>query len=664
MASIITIILFFIYLWGLGFTATYFVKRLENFWEQQLLNLGIGLGIFPILAVLLNFLHIPLDWKIFLVLSLIFPIYILFKRAQKKTLRISQSAFRLTKSNLVILAVIMITAVSLYMYASGAFSYPYLEDEDPWGHSIGAKYVAMEKNAYDPPLVNARAEIDPVLSYIDPYPPAYNILMGILHQTSENLNWTLKFFNALIISLGFIFFFLFAKHLIGSGYKALFATFVLAAIPGYLSHFIWAHALIITIFFPTLYAFDRLRDSKINDGESVSVGRYQGIWTIIALLLVASLWVTQNLSQPVKMSTMLFIFIVVASILYQKIFWKGLIALAGGILTSFLWWGVMIKKYTLQGFMTYFGGGAIVGGEEVSRGAPSFTSKFSSIIYSLTSPGGTASRSYTFSDFFYAQGQNMINNPVGIGVVVSILALIGVVYVIWKYKSSLVTEKNFWRCLVISWLIFTFWGVNGMTFPISVAKGAFRVWMLLAIPVSLISVEGLTFLKSFSKLKSIRVVIVIIILIGVLMTSAQQKYELNTAVWPTSGSFTGMPAQAGFEYGAWFNTLEPNTKVFLFSPRDKVTIGFGAFSCDWCQEIIDFRRDILSHNAEELYTFLKANGYQFLVISGPMDYRYLNKQYGEETEGLINQKYQEILNSGLFTPVHQVENWMLVLAVN
>ena len=63
----------------------------------------------------------------------------------------------------------------------GAFRYPYLENEDPWGHSVGVKYVAIEKTAYDPDLERKGVDIDPVNSYMDPYPPAYDILM-MLHS--------------------------------------------------------------------------------------------------------------------------------------------------------------------------------------------------------------------------------------------------------------------------------------------------------------------------------------------------------------------------------------------------------------------------------------------------------------------------------------------------
>ena len=85
MASIITIVLFFVYTWGLGFTATSFLTKSDNNLERNFMRIGIGLGIFSILAVLLNFLHVPLDWRIFLVLSIAFPVYVLFKKIRSKS---------------------------------------------------------------------------------------------------------------------------------------------------------------------------------------------------------------------------------------------------------------------------------------------------------------------------------------------------------------------------------------------------------------------------------------------------------------------------------------------------------------------------------------------------------------------------------------------------
>src|SRR3989344_9261375 len=238
-----------------------------------------------------------------------------------------------------------IAAAWFYIYATGAFAYPYLENEDPWGHAVGAKYVAVEKAAYDPPYSARNGVIDNELSYIDPYPPAYDILMGILHQTSPDLNWTMKFFNALIICLGFVFFYMFAR-IITDRNKALIATFVLAAIPSHLTHFIWAHSLGITLFFPLMIAFEHLREDKK--------------WVYPAGILVGSIWVTQNVSQPLTLSTMAFIYLVVVSITTGKLFARGFVALVAGFCASLLWWAGLVIKYGFSTFLAYYkvGGGS------------------------------------------------------------------------------------------------------------------------------------------------------------------------------------------------------------------------------------------------------------------------------------------------------------------
>ena len=52
------------------------------------MRMGIGLGIFSFLGIILNILTIPLDWKIYLLLSAAFPVYIFFKSIKEKTLKL------------------------------------------------------------------------------------------------------------------------------------------------------------------------------------------------------------------------------------------------------------------------------------------------------------------------------------------------------------------------------------------------------------------------------------------------------------------------------------------------------------------------------------------------------------------------------------------------
>jgi len=203
--NILTIILFFVYTWGFGFTASYFLKEPDNVLERNLIRIGMGLGVFIVVGTLLNLFGIPLDWKLFLMLSVVFPLCILVKKAKSKELKMPEFKFKLTKSNLNILMVLVIFFISLQMYAGGSFSYPYLEDDDPWNHAAGVKYIAVEKTAYD--------SANFPLHYLDPYPPGYEMLLGVLHQTSSSLSWTLKFFNGLILSFGILFFYFFCQNI-------------------------------------------------------------------------------------------------------------------------------------------------------------------------------------------------------------------------------------------------------------------------------------------------------------------------------------------------------------------------------------------------------------------------------------------------------------------
>ncbi|MEK6900385.1 MAG: hypothetical protein AABX05_04650, partial [Nanoarchaeota archaeon] len=377
--------------------------------------------------------------------------------------------------------------------------------------------------------------------------------------------------------------------------------------------------------------------------------------------------VTQNFEQPIKFATLTMIYILVFSLVYRKFLWQHLVSLFSGIAISFSWWAVIINKYGLSQFLAYYGGDVINKGDTVvlsSSGTGFEPINFIfSVWQSFTNPGGTASRTYSFSDFFFAKGANMINNPIGIGVVLSLLTLSGVALLLWKYKSTLTQKENGWRSLILFWLIFTFWAVNGLNFPISVARGAFRSWMILAIAIALVAAEGIYLIKDLINSKTLKYGFLFLVLTGIILTSGLQKYQVNTSIWPTSGSFSG-PSEP-FQYAEWFKAIPDNTKVFTYAPRDKLVIGLGKFSCAWCQEVISFRNDIIDKDAEELYLFLKSNGYEYFIINGPMDFRFYSERLlSENHEEALNNKYQEKLSSGNFeTPVKIGDN-AIALKVN
>ena len=154
--------------------------------------------------------------------------------------------------------------------------------------------------------------------------------------------------------------------------------------------------------------------------------------------------------------------------------------------------------------------------------------------------------------------------------------------------------------------------------------------------------------------------VILLLLVGVAITSFSPKYDLNTAIWPTSSAFSG-PQEAA-AYGEWFKTIPDDTKVFMYSPRPKIVVGFGKFSCNWCQDEIDFRETILSKGALELHSFLQSKGYEYLILNFGMDLRQFNKGFNISEEEL-KEKYQDIINSGLFPSAYQKDNLFVVLKV-
>ncbi|MBR9706090.1 hypothetical protein GOV14_03585 [Candidatus Pacearchaeota archaeon] len=615
--SILTIILFFLYSWGFGFTITSFVKNSDNFLERNLMRIGIGLGVLPLLGVVLNLLHIPLDWRIFLALSLLFPLLYLMKNYKK--LEFNEFKLKIKKSDIAILIVLLLFSLTLFMYATGAFSYPYFEDHDPYIHALTAKYVSVEKTILDPPTYD--------FPYIDPYPPAYALIMGLMHQTSPSIMWTLKFFNALIISLGIIFFYFFAKEFIGNRNKALFATFVLAAIPAYLSHFIWAHSLVPTLFLVGMYCLERMKHDKK--------------WLYPSLFVISVFPLIQP-SQAIKIFVLLGIYSIIKSLLNRKLLLKEFIAISGGYLISVLWWyNKLGRQFSSEA--------KIHSGTEFAK-----IGLFQKLKNIFPYDGGTGTRAYTFDDFFVASSQNMINNPIGVGVVISVLLIVSLAIILIKYKK-LLSKENYWISVTLAWFIFTFLGVNSMTFNLPLGLFAFRFWMLFAIPVALLSVEGSRYIaKIFKEFGVGKMITFTVIIAGIILTSGHQKFDLNTMPWnpPLGGLMQSVEELQGY---VALKDLEPNTRVFSFCPDSYINIiSFDKSICSWCERenSVIGDKDVAS---DELYSVMKENDYEYLIVDSSCA---LNFGINE-----TNEKINEMMALNKFQLAAQNDDFLLFKTV-
>ena len=101
--EILSLILFFVYTFGLGYGITKLLKLSSaDFFEINIMRVGIGTALLILLGALFNLLHIPLDWRIFLVISAL-PFLLLLK------------GFRLPR--------VRLTKSSLYFFSSFLFRY-------------------------------------------------------------------------------------------------------------------------------------------------------------------------------------------------------------------------------------------------------------------------------------------------------------------------------------------------------------------------------------------------------------------------------------------------------------------------------------------------------------------------------------------------------------
>ena len=644
----LSILVFFALTFFLGYSATSFVKNSGNFLERNLMRIGIGLALIPLVGLMLNIIHVPIDWKIILGLSLIYPVYYVIRFRPKPKFE-----FKLTKADIGILVMLLIFLANFYVYASGAFRYPYLEDDDSWSHAIGAKYASVEKNVFTQQRT---------LHYVDPYPPSYDMVMGIMHQANDSLYFTLKFFNALIISLSIIFFYFFVNELLGNRNKALFAAFALASVPAFMSHFIWAISLAVPLYFVCFYALEKIKqDNK---------------WWIVAGLSMATTF-TVTPTHSTYFGLMLILYVGSKMIVERKILFYHLGAgILGASLSFLLWWLPMLLKHGFVGVLEGIG----------------FSTEILSTVGSAAAFRGTGDRAYNFADFFIAQKQNMVNNPIGIGIVLFILLLLSIIlayYLVYKnsknlkeqskakyyilngieissiilfiigiflfvtsnnyditkadqiwqltshmkttlpflfisllivilllfYLSEKIPEESRWVSIALVWLLFTFYAVNASIYPIKLS--AFRTWMLFVIPLCMLAAEAAFGIMNLAKGlagNAAKYIILILLIGGIFFTSTQQKITVNTSPnWPPGGFWTSADEITSY---IWMkDNLPKNSHVFTFA-NDGTVIGMDMYTCKWCDEVKEYKKNGFNQTAQDTYDWFKSNDYDYVIIDG------------------------------------------------
>ncbi|MFC2154419.1 hypothetical protein ACFLRC_02930 [Candidatus Altiarchaeota archaeon] len=606
-----SIIILFLLTCSFGYSLTKIASRRPIDLEFFFMNIGIGLASLPLLFVVLNTLHVPLDYRILLLLALPLPFIALIRRLKRKpkfsNLNVDLGHYKKWIGEQ---AALFFTLVLLIVYLQGSFRYPWLEDGDPWQHAVGAKYVALEKT-YSLP-------VDVYVShYLEPYPPSYDVLLGIVHQLNNSTNWTLKFFNSLLISLGLILFFFMVRSLSGNDFVSVVACFFLLVLPSYMNHFIWAQSLALIIFYPTFYALEKMRENWK--------------WSIPSAIMVASNMLVQPLANVIFGAfylLYLLVYLILDKSFAKKLFFVGII----GLLLSMLYWAPTINKY----------------GWDLNK-INAVGEKFSQLNFKITHQD----RTYHLDDFLYAKPAGGIDQHVGVGLVLFPLFLISVlINIVYYYsKSSSLVEsikKNSFLVVVFLWLIFTFIGLEGNELPVSVMP--YKFWPYFSIPLAIISANGVYILISY--LKRYQVILwslLITLLFGILLTSGYPKYVVETALWPAG---TDWQSQNHLEGYLLLGRLPKNSMVYpacypihRSEEYDQILIGLDLASQPWDREVLEFRKNFTNKSVDETYLFLKKKGYKYVFLDGFCMGNLLRYEENQAYAESFNGKLEEVVNT-------------------
>jgi len=452
--------------------------------ETHVLSTGVGLAAFASLAVLLNTVGRPLVWWVFLASALVLAALAVFRRllrAKPAPAEPPGGPFW-TKDSVGLLVATALAAILALVYLHGALSTPWLEDDDSWVHATSAEYVTVHHAYSISPVARTG-----VLSYLEPYPPAYPVLMGVLHQLNHSLFLTLKVFNVLIVSLGILYFYLMAREWTGRPALALWMTGVLWAMPCFMSRFIWAQSMSLVLFFPAFYAMER--------------SRREPRWAVVLAIVIGGMFLTQPSSAA--------IFAAMAGISWLvkvafAVFRAGerpprrshlrLLAagLAGLVLAATFYFPAYLK-FGREGFL--YG----IGRFQPAAGL------------SMKVAGTSIGHAYGISDFLWSDAfRNKINQPTGLGPALFLVLGAGVVLLVTRPRRL---RGSHWHVTALLWLVFTVLGLEGDALPVSLFPH--RFWAFFAIPAAMIAGEFFSFLASDLDWKNIALAIGLGLALGI-----------------------------------------------------------------------------------------------------------------------------------------------------
>jgi hypothetical protein len=633
---ILTILLFIALTLLAGYTIT--AKLLsQSATKNIIVTSATGICVWIISIYLFRLVHIPQHILIYLALFTT-TATLVFYRTHKKTITkqtikhaILYDITQIKNHPYITAFLLVIIIAGSFTFFNGTFKYPYLEDGDPYHHLDAATYVKERLTSVQ--------EAKLIVMYFEPYPFAYSTLMGLLFQTNTDGIWTLKFFNALFLSLGICIFYVFIKEFTKSTTTAVLATGVVVSLPAYLSHFIFAHSLGTSLFGIGLYYITAQYAHHAQQSEQKKyiiplIVTVSAILCIQAVLGVAfGLFCLTYFGIKTALhgfDKTVFFSLACAVILAISVFWLPMMIIHGGIgsiITSGSaenWWQISVMESSNQSF-------------------------------------------FTFSDFFFAKPYGGIDTHIGIGVVASILAILGVLFTcsnIYSILSSKIKKmfgkthtsdnkeyEDSFSIIVLVWWIITLLGVLGNSLPVRLVP--LRWWAFFAIASAILIAYAIVQLLNHIKIAELKWIILVAIIVGIIFTSFIPRYHTQTAQWPphawvSPGEYSGYEELRKTSFDALFPLCSDDLKIhyahklsYLVMPKELE------------KTYASFKLQAFNATNDELNLFLKDHQLSYIVI----DTTCLQKYGLNET----NKKVQDLFENGVAKPVWQSQSKEVLL---
>ena len=587
-----SVIYFFAVTLSTGTLIDLFVRKWEADWlEKLVMRFGVGLAAMSVIGVILNLLHIPLDYRVFLGVGFLILICAIIRNKPFSSFATRERGTALSqcwKSRKFWYSIFMLVlfAVTVKMYVGGTFRYDYFEDTDPWGYTAVAHYIG-ENKTFSVPYYSVQ--------YNEPNTQGYQIVMGVLSQTNDSIYWTMKFFTAFIISFGVLFMYYFARRFSRDDEIAVLAGFFLFAVPAWVSHFIFSLHYNMTLFVVFLYVLAQvMEESRANaadsscgaaiaessvPGRGLFPGRIEG-WMYIGIVVYGSMLIN-HLTTTFHATIFCAVMIATRILAEKRIDWQTILSLLFFIpACANHWWltetaipvggiGGVEKLFPLMRFVaTLFGAVVMVVVLAMiifiymirnvwqhqlerwldvgNRGLVIWLCGLALVLVVLLQPVkigqilgtadlfslGTADRYYGVRDFFSASTRNMINNPIGLGFLLMSAVVASFLLASAKIKK-LFTPDQARVAVSYAWIITAFLLVLGKYF--SIALIPFRAWTFLGLFASLFGAWGIvTIIRGVTENYWILLGALVLLAVICIPTSFRPKMLINTAVWRDS----------------------------------------------------------------------------------------------------------------------------------